>query len=119
MNGVAALVKLAVFLDDQCGIEILSIGREGLDREHSCTLVAFGKWLEHQVKVDSTFVFLRLSLMDQSGEPELILTISDIDEQWREMFKILRALEREEVKSLERPIELNGGSSPSGFVIGD
>ena len=43
MNGVAALVKLAVFLDDQCGIEILSIGREGLDREHSCTLVAMGE----------------------------------------------------------------------------
>ena len=119
MNGVAALVKLAVFLDDQCGMEILSIGREGLDREDSCTLVASGKWLEYQVKLDSTFVFLKLANLDSGKEPELILTVSDIDEQWRDLFRILRCFERDEIKSLERPIELNGGSGPSGFVIGD
>jgi hypothetical protein len=117
MNGIAALVKLAVFLDDQCGMEILSIGREGLDRQDSCTLIAFGKWLCYHVILDNSFVFLKVSLMDQGNEPELILSVGDVDERWRELFKVIRALERDEIKSLERPIELSGGTGPSGWVI--
>ena len=116
MNGVAALVKLALFLDDQCGMSILCIGREGLDREHSCTLIAMGKWLCYYVILDKTFVFLKVSLMDQGNEPELILSVGDVDERWRELFKIIRAFERDQIKSLERPIEIGGGSGPNGWV---
>jgi hypothetical protein len=75
-----------------------------------------GKWLCYYVTLDNTFVFLKVSLMDQGNEPELILSVGDVDERWRELFKIIRALERDQIKSLERPIEIGGGSGPNGWV---
>ena len=39
-NGVAGLVRLALFLDDQLGMEIVEIGRGGLDPEDSCWMEA-------------------------------------------------------------------------------
>jgi len=55
--------------------------------------------------------------MDQGDEPELILSVADVDREWRELFKIIRAFERDQIKSLERPIQLGGGSGPNGWAI--
>ena len=41
-TGVAAMVRAAVWLDDQLGLEILFIGRGGLDRENTSKLEASG-----------------------------------------------------------------------------
>ena len=116
-NGVGALVRLAVFLDDTLGMEILSIGRGGLDRKDTCTLAATGAFLCFTVKIDGGFVFLKVSLMD-SAEEEQLLSVSDTSEGWRQIFTLIRAFERDQIKSLAKPIELNGGSGPNGWVIG-
>jgi hypothetical protein len=118
MNGVAALVRLGAFLDDTLGMEILSVGREGLDPANSCTLVATGKWLSYSVTVNGGFAFLRVALMDRGDEFETLLSISDPDEGWRQIFTIIRNFEREEIKSLSKPLELGGGSGPNGYVFG-
>jgi hypothetical protein len=77
----------------------------------------WGKWLCYHVVIHNTFIFLKLSLMDQGDEPELILSVADVDREWRELFKIIRAFERDQIKSLERPIQLGGGSGPNGWAI--
>jgi hypothetical protein len=119
MNGVAALVRLGVFLDDTLGMEILSIGRESFDPENSSTLIATGKWLCYFVRIDGGFVFLKVSLMDQANDPEQLLSAGDVDEGWRQIFTLIRALERNQIKSLTpRPLEI-GDEGPNGFVIGD
>ena len=56
-NGVAALVETGSFLDEKLQMKIVPIGREGLDYQDSCTLVAYGRFLCFTVRVDGGFVF--------------------------------------------------------------
>jgi hypothetical protein len=56
--------------------------------------------------------------MNAAGEPQLLLNPGDGLSGWRTLCVIVRLLEREEVRSLERPIELGGGTGPSSYVIG-
>jgi hypothetical protein len=50
--------------------------------------------------------------------PELLLSIGDCDENWRQIFTIVRDFESEQIRSLTKPIELNGGSGPNCYVFG-
>jgi hypothetical protein len=52
-----------------------------------------------------------------SAEEEQLLSVSDTSEGWRQIFTLIRAFERDQIKSLEKPIELGGGSGPDGWVI--
>jgi hypothetical protein len=56
--------------------------------------------------------------MDEGGEPQLLVTLADGPDGFRELCKIVRLLEREEVRSLDRPIELGDGSGSNSYVIG-
>jgi hypothetical protein len=102
---------------DDCQ-RFLFIGRAALDRKESCTLEAGSRWLLYTVTVNGGWVTLKLALMDQAQLPECVLIARDGDEGWRRVSSIIRCLEREEVKSLEKPIVLGGGSGPNGYVIG-
>jgi hypothetical protein len=114
-TGIAAVVHAAVWLDDQLGLEILFIGRNGLDRENSSTLEASGKHLAYKVVLDNTFVFLYVQLLDVVADCELLISVGDTKSGWETICKIVQALERNNVKSLERPIE--AGLGPHGWVI--
>ena len=109
------MVRAALFLDVQLDIEILGIGRSGLDRKDSCTLEAVGKHLTYFVILDGGFVFLRAQVLDSCRPPEELFSTGDTKEGWQLICKLIRALERNDVRSLQRPIE--AGSGPSGFVI--
>jgi hypothetical protein len=113
-GGVAAMVRAAVWLDDQLGLEILAIGRAGLDRRDSCTLEASGKHLLYSIGLDGGWVSLRVALLDRGAEPELIVTVADGPKGWTQLCSLVRMFERDGIKSLEKPIELAGGR----FVIG-
>ena len=82
-----------------------------------CVLELCGKWLAYRFGLRSGWVWLYCSPMDAVSAPELLLNARDGPEGWRRLCVIVRLLEREEVKSLERPIELGGGRGPNGFVI--
>jgi hypothetical protein len=68
--------------------------------------------------VNGSWVTTKLSLLDRPEPPETVLIAADGDLGWKRTFSVIRALEREEVKSLEKPISLGGGSGPNGYVIG-
>ena len=103
-----------MWLDDQLGLEILSIGRAGLDRRDSCTLEASGKHLLYVIVLDGGWVSLKVALLDRGTEPELIVTAGDGPQGWTQLCALVRLFERDGIKSLEKPIELGGGR----FVIG-
>jgi hypothetical protein len=113
--GVAALVRCALFLDVQLDIEILGIGRSGLDRKDSCTMETVGKHLAYWIILDGGFIFLRAQEVDSCKLPEQLFSIGDTADGWRTLCQVIRALERNKVRSLQRPIE--AGSGPNGFVI--
>ena len=51
------MLKCAVWLADELGPSIESIGRGALDRKSSYTLEACGKYLAYTVVLDGTFLF--------------------------------------------------------------
>jgi hypothetical protein len=55
--------------------------------------------------------------MDAGDDPQLLVTFADGPEGFRQICQIIRLFEREEVRSLERPIELGGGSGPNAYII--
>ena len=115
-TGVAAMVRSAVWLDDQLGLEILFIGRGGLDRENTSKLEASGKHLTYIVVLDNTFVFLYAQVLDSCEEPELLWNAGDTVENWRLICRIVGGLERNGVRCLQRPIEVGEGG-PNSWVI--
>jgi hypothetical protein len=117
-SGVSAMVRCALWLEDKLGLETLNIGREGLDPKDSCTLTMFGRHLFYAIKLDGGFVFVSAELMDAGDPPEQLLSIGDGPEGWRTITRLIAALERNKIKSLERPIEI-GGTGPNAWVIGD
>jgi hypothetical protein len=117
MNGVAAMVHAAVWLDDVLGMEILSIGRGGLDRKDSCTLEVCGCHLAYSIVIDGGFIFVYAQPMDSAEPLELFFSIGDEAEGWRTVCRFVRAFERSGIRSLkDRPIEL-GDIGRDGWVI--
>jgi hypothetical protein len=115
VTNVSAMVHLGVYVE-RSGVNVESIGREGLDRKDSCTLIATGRWLWYSVMIDGGFVFLSACLMDKGDEPQQLLSVGDCSKGWETIARLIGALERNQVKSLERPIE--AGEGRDGFVIG-
>ncbi len=108
-NGVSAMVHCALWCESQLGLEILDIARGALDPKDSCTLQASGKYLLYAIVLDGGWVSLKVALLDRGEEPELILTTADGRQGWLQICSLVRLFEREEVKSLVKPIELGGG----------
>jgi hypothetical protein len=115
--GVSAMVRCVLWLEDKLGLETLNIGRQALARKDSCTLEICGAHLFYTVVIDGGFVFVLAQAMDApAGSLESLLSVGDTPEGWRTICKLIAALERHPVKSLERPIE--AGEGRDGFVIG-
>jgi hypothetical protein len=117
VNGIAALVKTAVHCSDTLGLEVMGIGRDGHAPQHSCKLEMCGQWLAFYVVWDNDWIFLDVALMDQGDRPERLLSIADNPENWATVCEIIGALERNQSRSLAKPITVGSGP-PSGFTIG-
>jgi hypothetical protein len=114
--GVSALVRIALHLENEWGMDVLSIGRECFDRKDSCTLSVTGKLLAYYVTLDGGWVFLRAQLLDLGDEPQELLSVGDGEAGWKTVCRLIRALERSGCRSLQRPIEI-GESGPDSWVI--
>ena len=63
LEGVAAMVRAAVWLENRGRLETLNIGPGDLDRKDSCTLELAGRHLFYSVLLDGGFVFLSAQSM--------------------------------------------------------
>ena len=106
-SGVAAMVRAAVWCEEQLGLEVLSIGRAA-DSPEDCILELCGRHLAYRFALRGGWVWLYASLLDAAAAPELLLNAGDGLEGWRRLCVIVRMLEREKVRSLAKPIELGG-----------
>ena len=116
-SGISAMIRCAIQLEG-LGAEILEFGRAAFDRIDSCTLVMAGRFLCHHIKLDGGFVTVSAQLMDEGSEPELLLkAVGDTEAAWQTtIIPLVASLERNEVRSLERPID-TGGDGPNHWVI--
>jgi hypothetical protein len=109
------MLRFALYGEDELGITSLELGRQGLDRQNSCTWIGTGKHFCFHVMIDGGFVFVSAQLMDLGEEPLALATFSDTKQGWQDTLSLIKALERNEVKSLQKPIE--AGTGPHGWVI--
>jgi hypothetical protein len=115
-SGVSAMIHAAVWLETQLDVEILFIGRKtGLER-FDCCLEAAGKHLSYQISLDGGYVFLRAAVLDSIADSEQLLSVGDCKDGWTTICKVVQALERNNIRALERPIECGSGG-PNSWVI--
>jgi hypothetical protein len=116
MGEVSSMIRCALFLEIQLDIEILSIGRGGVDRVESCTLEGSGKNLAYFVILDGSYVFLRAQVLDGCDDSEELVSVPDTKDGWLLLCRVIQSLARNNVKSLTRPIE-SGSGGPHCYVI--
>jgi hypothetical protein len=116
-SGLGAFVYAAAWLSTKFELEVLSFGRASDASPQSCKLQMVGRFLAYDLTLDGGFVFISASVMDRSDPPELLISFPDGPQGWIDTCQLISALERNNIRSLERPIE--AGTGPGGFVIGD
>jgi hypothetical protein len=119
MEGVAAMVRAAVWLENRGRLETLNIGRGGLDRKDSCTLELAGRHLFYSVLLDGGFVFLSAQSMDCGDSLERLIGVGDGPAGSQTICHLIVALERSRITSLTpKPIQLGEPGLPHCWVIG-
>ena len=118
MNGVSAMVRAALWLENNAGLETLAIGRGGLEPKDSCTLEMSGRHLFYVLKMDGGFVFVSVQSMDRGESLEKLMIVADGPDGWTTCCRLVVALERSGIASLTpKPIQLGEPGSPDCFVI--
>ena len=114
MNWCRAL-RAGAWLELQLGMEVVSIGRSVEDRE-DCVLIAHGKYLGFRIGLYGDWIAVSLKVLDRADQDwDFILRVAEDQEGWKTIWQVIRALEREQVKSLDRPIQ--AGIGPNGWAI--
>ena len=115
-SGIGAMVFAGAWLETKLGADVLSIGRSADNATEDCVLELCGKWFAYRIALRGGWIWLSACLMDKGDAVQHLLSVGDGPEGWRTICRLVAALERNELKSLTRPIE--AGSGNSGFVIG-
>jgi hypothetical protein len=99
-------VRCSVHLEDNFHVTVDFCGRRSLDPENSWTLELSGKHLAYQLQIDNTALFLKLREMDAGEQWDCVLTLLDSSKSWRTIYNLVAKLEKNEVCSLARPIQI-------------
>lgn len=113
---VGGMVRAGAWCENTLGTEVLSIGRSADNSIEDCVMAICGRWLAYRIALRGGWIWLFASLMDSADKPELLLNVGDGETGWKTICQLIAALERNQVKSLERPIE--AGEGRDEFVIG-
>jgi hypothetical protein len=73
--------------------------------------------LAYNVLLDGGWIFLSAEILDRADPPESLASFADGPDGWKQVSAIVRCLERDQIKSLTKPIELGGGEGPNAWVI--
>ncbi len=112
------MARHAIWLERVAGVSVESLGRGGLDRQHSFTLEASGRHLAYRIRTDGGWIFVSAGPMD-TGDSEFLVSLADGKAGWNACSRLILALERSDVVTLQpRPLELGQPGSPDCFVIG-
>ena len=116
-SGIPAMLKAGLWLDLTCGLHVLNIGRGALERA-DCTLELSGTQLSIRVSLMGGWVWVSAIGLDEGEQPEAICNFPDTSQGWRDVCKLVQALERSGVKSLHpRPIHIGQSGSTDAYTI--
>ena len=112
------MLQSALWLDMTCGLEVLNIGRvSGLERAN-CTMELSGTQLSIRVSVMGGWVWVSAIGLDEGEQPEAICNFPDTSQGWRDVCKLVQALERSGVKSLQpRPVRIGEPGTRDAYCI--
>ena len=115
-SGLGAMIYAGAWLSTRFDLKVLSFGRAGDAPPQSCKLELVGDFLAFEIVLDGGFIFISAQVCDRGDPPELLVSFPDGPQGWQDTCALISALERNNVRSLERPIE--AGTGKNGFVIG-
>jgi hypothetical protein len=115
-HGWSALAKAACWLEDVVGLTVEFAGARSFDKFRTRTLEASGRFLFYKILVDGGWLWVSAYPLD-SGTQEHLMSVGDGPSGWRTTCRLILALERSELRSLERPIGLGGEEGPDSWVI--
>jgi hypothetical protein len=118
--GLSALIRIGAELEHEfASIEVIEIGRPATGPEQDFTMQVCGRWLFYTVALYGPQIRLSAQPMDTGAAPDLLLRDRDNENGWQTARGVIAALERYEIKSLERPIEAAGDDrdDANGWVI--
>ena len=118
--GLSALIRIGAELEHEfASIEVIEIGRPATGPEQAFTMQVCGRWLFYTVALYGPQIRLSAQSMDTGAAPDLLLRDRDNENGWQTARGVIAALERYEIKSLERPMEAAGDDrdDANGWVI--
>ena len=107
-SGLSAMIRFAaaVELEDGVALETLSIGSPKNSLTSYYEWEGAGRFLMYTVAIVGTEILVSASLLDSTDAPELLLRAKDNESGWKLSFQFVCSLERYEVQSLTRPIQV-------------
>jgi|SRR6476620_7680422 hypothetical protein len=118
--GLSALIRIGAELEHEfASIEVIEIGRPATGPEQDFTMQVCGRWLFYTVALYGPQIRLSAQPMDTGAAPDLLLRDRDNENGWQTARGVIAALQRYEIKSLERPMEAAGDDrdDANGWVI--
>ena len=109
------VIRAGAWLEVQLGMEVVSIWRSVDDLEN-CVLVVHAKYRGFRIALHGDWIRVSSKVLDRADQDwDFLLQVGEDQEGWKSVCQLLRALERQKVKSLDRPIQ--AGLIPNGFTI--
>ena len=87
------MARHAIWLERVAGVSVESLGRGGLDRQHSYMLEATGRHLFYSLNIDGGWIFVSAGPMD-TGDSEFLVSMADGKAGWNACSRLILALER-------------------------
>jgi hypothetical protein len=114
-SGLPAMIHAGAWLANEFDMEAISCGR-GAVSDADWVLEICGRFLFFTISLHGAEIRVAAQPMDTGDAPDLLLRSRDNAAGWQTVRGVTAALERHEIKSLERPIE--AGTGEFGWVIG-
>jgi hypothetical protein len=117
-QGIAGMVKSAVWFENTLGMEVLTLGRTAEDTlaGEDCVMELAGAQLYYRLSLRGTWLWVRAAGLDESDMPSLF-NLPDGPGGWTDLRRFVQSLERSGIRALHpRPIYIGEGG-PDSFVI--
>jgi hypothetical protein len=119
-SSLSAMINAGAVLEHTFdSIEAIEIGRPATAPEQDFTMQLCGRFLSYTISLYGPQIRLSAQPMDTGAPPDLLLHTGDNENGWQTVRGVIAALERHEIRSLERPIEAAGDDrdDANGWVI--
>jgi hypothetical protein len=118
-TGISAMISAGAALEHEFqNLVVVSIGRPALSAEDEYEMQAYGAQLAYRITLRDSGIILGAALMDSAeGAWDLLLRTTDDGPGWDTVRRLAASLERNGVRSLQRPIESGEIGSSDAWVI--